>query len=697
MHARNLLVRFVLALLIWSDISSVFAAPPTPPSGFLAWWQFAQYFKNIVEGWLGVGTCPVWQSVIGFNTGASPLYGLPVCQAVASSQWTTNGANIYYNGGNVGIGVSNPNQGFQVVRDGNWTEGNSTFNVFFQNSTRTAWVQFGYNTTNLAGIVWSTNGIDIAFHAWGTEKMRVSSAGNVWIWTSSPWAKLDIGWNVNNNVQATLTRAADSNFALQAINRSAVNAAGALVSSFWVYWWWLDSSSINFYRWGGAQDGKIALSTNGADRLFVENNGNVGIGTSSPWQKLSVAGSIESTTGGFKFPDGTTQTTASVPSNWYNGWVTSPGYDANTIGASKSWFSYSNNAAHTWPLVHFDAGWYWLQLSADYSGGGEGMSFRTRNGDSGTWNGWNRLITTENGMDLTSNQNPTWIKYFQWNKWASSYLGANNTYPLEAYSSDGWAAAMSFHRGWAYAINMWLDPDNVFRIGWWSAGSNRLQLDMAGNLYSASSMRSSVFYDQDNTAYYTDPASTSVLNALRFNNVDCINGNCPSNGAIRLTPNLHLNAGGWYAVIVNWDNGTTGWSQAFRIGNGAGSDVFYVLANGSTYAYNYYYLSDRSLKKDIAPVTGALDKIKKLQGVNFLWKKDDAKWLWFIAQDVEKVFPEVVSTDKNTGLKSVQYWNLISPAIESIKELSDKSDAQDKEIQELKKQIAELKEIISHK
>ena len=67
---------------------------------------------------------------------------------------------------------------------------------------------------------------------------------------------------------------------------------------------------------------------------------------------------------------------------------------------------------------------------------------------------------------------------------------------------------------------------------------------MAGNLYSASSMRSSVFYDQDNTAYYTDPASTSVLNALRFNNVDCINGNCPSNGAIRLTPNLHLNAGG---------------------------------------------------------------------------------------------------------------------------------------------------------
>jgi hypothetical protein len=40
----------------------------------------------------------------------------------------------------------------------------------------------------------------------------------------------------------------------------------------------------------------------------------------------------------------------------------------------------------------------------------------------------------------------------------------------------------SFHRAGYYAVNMGLDPDNVLRIGGWSASANRLQLDMSGNL-----------------------------------------------------------------------------------------------------------------------------------------------------------------------------------------------------------------------
>ncbi len=57
---------------------------------------------------------------------------------------------------------------------------------------------------------------------------------------------------------------------------------------------------------------------------------------------------------------------------------------------------------------------------------------------------------------------------------------------LVAYGNQGSIgtnhATMSFHRPGYYAINMGLDNDNVFRIGGWSAGANRFQMDMSGNL-----------------------------------------------------------------------------------------------------------------------------------------------------------------------------------------------------------------------
>jgi hypothetical protein len=65
------------------------------------------------------------------------------------------------------------------------------------------------------------------------------------------------------------------------------------------------------------------------------------------------------------------------------------------------------------------------------------------------------------------------------------YLANRNTTsdscPLQAYSNNGSGATMSFHRGGYFAVNFGLDSDNVMRIGGWSAGHNRWQLDMSGN------------------------------------------------------------------------------------------------------------------------------------------------------------------------------------------------------------------------
>lgn len=63
---------------------------------------------------------------------------------------------------------------------------------------------------------------------------------------------------------------------------------------------------------GTTDNSSLTLITNNSARVFIDSAGRVGIGTSTPGQALTVAGVIESTVGGFKFPDGSVQTTAVI-------------------------------------------------------------------------------------------------------------------------------------------------------------------------------------------------------------------------------------------------------------------------------------------------------------------------------------------------------------------------------------------------
>jgi hypothetical protein len=73
----------------------------------------------------------------------------------------------------------------------------------------------------------------------------------------------------------------------------------------------------------------------------------------------------------------------------------------------------------------------------------------------------------------------------------------------------------------------------------------------------------------------------------------------------------------------------------------------------------------------------ATRKIRELRGVTWEWREDaptEAKQqpgMGVIAQEVEKVFPELVITDEQ-GLKRVEYSGLIAPLIEAVKELDDR-------------------------
>ena len=133
----------------------------------------------------------------------------------------------------------------------------------------------------------------------------------------------------------------------------------------------------------------------------------------------------------------------------------------NIVGAQTS--AGTGRQVRIWGEVITDGGnKYW---HAGNDGSGSGLDADTVDG-----------VQASSIVQLTGTQTITGAKYFQANMNTTS-----SNPPLQAYSSSG-GAIMSFHRANVFAINMGLDSDNVFRIGGWSAGTNRFQMDMSGNL-----------------------------------------------------------------------------------------------------------------------------------------------------------------------------------------------------------------------
>ena len=87
--------------------------------------------------------------------------------------------------------------------------------------------------------------------------------------------------------------------------------------------------------------------------------------------------------------------------------------------------------------------------------------------------------------------------------------------------------------------------------------------------------------------------------------------------------------------------------------------------------------SDIRLKTNIKPFENTLEKIVQINGVSFNWIDSNAKSGGIIAQDVEKVFPELVNDGDH---KTVNYNGLIGVLIESIKELKQ-------EVEDLKSRL----------
>jgi hypothetical protein len=100
--------------------------------------------------------------------------------------------------------------------------------------------------------------------------------------------------------------------------------------------------------------------------------------------------------------------------------------------------------------------------------------------------------------------------------------------------------------------------------------------------------------------------------------------------------------------------------------------------------------SDGRLKANVTQLTDVLDRVDKIRGVSFEWNEmsevvgacPGERQIGVIAQEVDAVFPELVSTPED-GYKSVDYAKLTPVLIEAVKELKSQNEALQRRIEAL--------------
>ena len=127
-----------------------------------------------------------------------------------------------------------------------------------------------------------------------------------------------------------------------------------------------------------------------------------------------------------------------------------------------------------------------------------------------------------------------------------------------------------------------------------------------------------------------------------------------------------------FTITVNGD--ATGAATITNLGSQTLTlDISSITGNlavsGDVDAANFNTTSDISLKENLNVIESPLDKINQLNGYTFNWKENKKEAIGIVAQEVEKIFPELVVAGRD-GVKRVNYDSLIPVMLEAIKELA---------------------------
>jgi len=488
------------------------------------------------------------------------------------SSWSGGGtfdtSMFISDGGNVGIGTTTPQAKLQI--EGNNiivnTEGSAQLkSIYFRYSDEARIQCDSYFTFYTAGSP--------------TEKMRITSGGNVGIGTTAPAYKLDVNGSFNLGSNAYINYSASYPYTITVANTAGVGDivlnAGAGSSGY--------ESKINLQ---GGTSGYLQFSTISTERMRITNAGNVGIGTTSPTGAFTVGGE-----------------SGSIASHILS-WGQSERYERKrgaTFASGLIYRAYNKSSTTLFPSP---------STEAEFTSGIRNYSGTLK-----------EIGVTANINIFTLTGDYYYVEFF-----GLLYVTSSQVYYFDTNSDD--------------ASDVYIDGK---RVADYYGAHGASSLGIKGSIYLSQGYHK--FYarfeeqsggDSQTVSWSTDGGSTYVV--------------IPSN-VLYHDPN----------DIIRSD----------------GSANAYFLADVVAYS-----TSDARLKDNVTPLSTPIDRLMKLQGVDFTWKPDiDSEYagkkdIGLIAQQVEEVLPDAVETRYN-GYKAVRYEKVIPLLVEAIKE-------QQKQIDELK-------------
>jgi hypothetical protein len=332
-----------------------------------------------------------------------------------------------------------------------------------------------------------------------------------------------------------------------------------------------------------------------------------------------------------------------------------------------------------------------------------------------------RLLDNDNAFTIYNNNNNTYSLYIDSTSQNKVGLGTNTpsekltvigntktdnlflgtgtqTYPTTPTGSAAITFNSSGNSLGRFVMNDGSENINLY-LNSYNDGTNKYAADSATNGACKFQMSSGAFHLQNaipgavgsavtwNTGLYLDNLGNAGIGTATL----------ATSRRLTVQGEVQINAGSLY-----FDNST--WVQ-FKDSAGAYKSVIGLFSNNITYiqgnginfrnlaAANLGYFdtagnltttgdvaaySDERLKKNVKTIDHALQKVNSLRGVEFDRIDIDKKSIGFIAQEIEKVLPEVVNSDGE--YKTVSYGNIVGLLVEAIKELTT-------EIEELKNKL----------